>query len=971
MDSNPPQSAEALLEHATFLRALARRLLFDEQKAEDVVQETYLAALRHPHPLKETRAWLSSVVRNLAHMQRRGDVRRDAREAVAARPEGSAATVDVVAQLEVQRQLVEAVHDLEEPYRTVLMLRYYSDLPPREIAARQGVKIDTVKTQLKRGLKRLRERLDQSHGGDRRAWSVALLPLVFPDAAKTTAAAGATAGVVIMSLKTKVLAAALVVAALVAWQITSQGTNPGDTGVRIARNNGGAGGATALAVHDAVDRDKPEAQPAKELGEEPAAVPNNVTRVIGTVTADGRPVENALVWSASGRTHLATHTDAAGGFRFDMPANDTAATHFAIGVAHKNHAPGRVLKRFQSGRTIRPAITLEPDHTLDVLVLGADGRPAVGAEVVVVRAGKPGERDGLNEVLENRLDSLLQAKDGHTSPIGVMSFDAFLPLIRDDPAVEIQVPAVATDGSGRATLTGLPEGTASLFVIHASHVPVYREGIAIGDETLTVRLATGGALEVICPQAEGEPCALQRAGLISLPMAGQKLINGRARFPFLPAGEYQLVIGGDGGLAQLGSVVIVQKTKGDDPEADPTAGEGADAEERQPKGPIATRTVRIKSGETTTIHITPEATATIEGEILVGGEYVGFAQVVLLSGENWTNQVRTVPCEGGRFVLPGVPHGRYRLIAMAENVKLEGECNIPAGAKIVKVRLESGNASIEGTVLDENDQPIENVAVLLEPMTPPDSEPNSMAAVMKRMAGQSETDEQGQFELAGLNAGEYRLVCGHGTRITTQTVKLGASQSVAFTVRFADLQTLTIKVVGADGKPLAGRVVLNRADGSIGESMVLASDDDFAQIMLGAAKKDTFRFDLTPGKYAVNAGAVGHASIYRRVIELRESRVETIRLDPGVRFDLRLVDAGGQPLTGQFVDLRDERGGAIGLGLSIVELLFHPKQHVTDDDGWLRLPHLASGDLTVNVDGKEIGVIPVGKKDVERTLTVR
>ena len=59
MDSIPPLSAEALLEHATFLRALARRLLFDEQKAEDVVQETYLAALRHPHPLKETRALLS------------------------------------------------------------------------------------------------------------------------------------------------------------------------------------------------------------------------------------------------------------------------------------------------------------------------------------------------------------------------------------------------------------------------------------------------------------------------------------------------------------------------------------------------------------------------------------------------------------------------------------------------------------------------------------------------------------------------------------------------------------------------------------------------------------------------------------------------------------------------------------------------------------------------------------------------
>jgi hypothetical protein len=60
-------------------------------------------------------------------------------------------------------------------------MRYFDDLPPREIAARTGVPVETARTQVKRGLKRLREALDDRHGGRRASWIASMLPLLPPE----------------------------------------------------------------------------------------------------------------------------------------------------------------------------------------------------------------------------------------------------------------------------------------------------------------------------------------------------------------------------------------------------------------------------------------------------------------------------------------------------------------------------------------------------------------------------------------------------------------------------------------------------------------------------------------------------------------------------------------------------------------------------------------------------------------------
>jgi len=191
-----PIRPEDLLRHQEFVGALARRLVSDPHAAQDLAQETWLTALRRPPRSAESlRAWLARVVRSHARGERRAGTRREDRERTAARSELDSSAEQARERLALQQSVVAAVLELREPYRSVVLLRWFEDLPAGEIARRRGVPAGTVRAQLTRALVILRERLDAEHGGDRAAWSVALLALAgrrSVEAAKlATLAAGA------------------------------------------------------------------------------------------------------------------------------------------------------------------------------------------------------------------------------------------------------------------------------------------------------------------------------------------------------------------------------------------------------------------------------------------------------------------------------------------------------------------------------------------------------------------------------------------------------------------------------------------------------------------------------------------------------------------------------------------------------------------------------------------------------------
>jgi RNA polymerase sigma factor (sigma-70 family) len=207
-------NVEELLIHRDFVRGLAHRLLFDENSAADISQQTWLAAIRNP-PRKgvPSKPWLAKVVRNLTINLRVGETRRKTRERDVAGDIAVPASEEIAAREETRRQVVAAVQELDETYRDVILLRFYEDLPPRKVAAALGLPVETVRTRIKRGLALLRGRLDRSHGGDGRAWALALVPLAgfkmgIPAAAATPAV---TKGVASLAARAVAGAAALLV----------------------------------------------------------------------------------------------------------------------------------------------------------------------------------------------------------------------------------------------------------------------------------------------------------------------------------------------------------------------------------------------------------------------------------------------------------------------------------------------------------------------------------------------------------------------------------------------------------------------------------------------------------------------------------------------------------------------------------------------------------------------------------------
>ncbi len=221
---DPMPQPEALLQHADFLRSLARSLLRDEAAADDLVQETFRTAIEHP-PARDTnlRGWLGTVARNLARMGWRGEARRRVREQAVARPGAVPSLAEVAERLEVQRDVAQAVRALDEPYRTVVFLRHFEGLAPREIAQRLDLPVSTVHTRLQRAHARLREQLDRRHG--RRAWSLALAGLAFP---KVSAAAAVSVGVALVSNRIKIglLILFLFGAGGVTWRATRAPARP-------------------------------------------------------------------------------------------------------------------------------------------------------------------------------------------------------------------------------------------------------------------------------------------------------------------------------------------------------------------------------------------------------------------------------------------------------------------------------------------------------------------------------------------------------------------------------------------------------------------------------------------------------------------------------------------------------------------------------------------------------------------------
>ncbi len=173
--------AELVRQHRQRLLNLAARLTNSPHLAEDVVQETFLAAFRSMErfePRPSVAAWLNAIcVRLASRAVSRSPARRDDSldrmlEADAAgvpgRPsagiladEGAAADPHAAAEAaEVRRAVAVAIGDLPFKQRTAVVLRYVVGLDYADAARTMDVPLNTYKSHLLRGTRALREALD-------------------------------------------------------------------------------------------------------------------------------------------------------------------------------------------------------------------------------------------------------------------------------------------------------------------------------------------------------------------------------------------------------------------------------------------------------------------------------------------------------------------------------------------------------------------------------------------------------------------------------------------------------------------------------------------------------------------------------------------------------------------------------------------------------------------------------------------
>jgi RNA polymerase sigma factor (sigma-70 family) len=147
--------------HAGMVLGVCRRVLPGEQDAEDACQATFLLLARKANSGRwqpSVANWLYLTARRVAHNARVAAARRVRREKSVAVPD-SVQPVDRMTGRELLAALDEELDKLPPRFREPLVLCYLEGLTRDEAAARLGVSAVTVKSQLDRGRKRLAEAL--------------------------------------------------------------------------------------------------------------------------------------------------------------------------------------------------------------------------------------------------------------------------------------------------------------------------------------------------------------------------------------------------------------------------------------------------------------------------------------------------------------------------------------------------------------------------------------------------------------------------------------------------------------------------------------------------------------------------------------------------------------------------------------------------------------------------------------------
>jgi len=377
----PTSDLAALLSDERWLRRLARGLTADRATAEDLAQEAVLTALSSPirsgaaRP-RDVRAWLTGVARNLWRDLARSGARRARREQLAARPEATPATDELVAEVELRRRVAELVLELEAPQRRALVLRFFQGRSLADVARHEGVALSTAHERVEQALASLRRRLAAEREEKRGSWALALARLAQPEHGILLAGSGG------MGIGGKVGMAVLALAGLLGgWRLLGVGGEGRQGAFEGARETPGAEDGVEVGATTA--RLAPGAAPRASAPGEPD--PDAASSALGATLRgvvrepDGSPIAGVplALWDlfAPEAEDVSAHSAADGSFELALPPASRDPRPLALD-------PGRAVLSAQAAEGLW-TIVLTATSAYAGVIVDTDGLPVPEAAVSI------------------------------------------------------------------------------------------------------------------------------------------------------------------------------------------------------------------------------------------------------------------------------------------------------------------------------------------------------------------------------------------------------------------------------------------------------------------------------------------------------------------------------------------------------------------------------------------------------------
>lgn len=155
---------EIVQRYAGMVFAVCRRILNDRARAEEVSQETFFRLMTRPESVSQSLGgWLHCAATRLAVDERRSETARRRREAEVAREALEAHQAEqspqAVRWADIAPHLDEALAQIEEPSRLLLIRHFLEGIQQQELARAEGVSAATISRRIKQAADELRREL--------------------------------------------------------------------------------------------------------------------------------------------------------------------------------------------------------------------------------------------------------------------------------------------------------------------------------------------------------------------------------------------------------------------------------------------------------------------------------------------------------------------------------------------------------------------------------------------------------------------------------------------------------------------------------------------------------------------------------------------------------------------------------------------------------------------------------------------